>query len=207
MRIGVDFDNTLACYDALFARLAMEQGLLDQAPRGGKRGVRDAVRERPEGEMAWRRLQALAYGRDMTRATPFAGALDTLRRWRSRGADIFVVSHKTRVSPDDPDAVDLRAAALDWLAAQGLVGRTGAPIRPSDVHFNATRAEKLACIAGLGCDLFIDDLEEVFRELAFPTGTVAILFDPHGTAVDDGPWHRVGAWSELAAMEVSGAAA
>ncbi len=176
MRIGIDFDNTLACYDALFAALAVERGLLDAAPAGGKRGVRDAVRALPDGEISWRRLQASVYGRHMRRATLFAGVGETLRRWHARGARLFIVSHKTRVSPDDPAGIDLRQAARDWLAARRLAGLAGAPIRSSDVHFDATRAAKLARIRRLGCDLFIDDLEEVFREPAFPTGTVAILF-------------------------------
>lgn len=80
MRIGVDFDNTLACYDALFAGLAREEGLLTHTPPGGKRRVRDAVRKLPDGELAWRRLQGLAYGRHMARATLVSG------RGRNAGA-------------------------------------------------------------------------------------------------------------------------
>ena len=35
MRIGVDFDNTIVCYDTLFHRLAVEEGLIppDIPPR------------------------------------------------------------------------------------------------------------------------------------------------------------------------------
>ncbi len=36
MRIGVDFDNTIAGYDEVFAGLALEAGLVGHAPRGGK---------------------------------------------------------------------------------------------------------------------------------------------------------------------------
>ncbi len=206
MRIGVDFDNTLACYDVLFGELAVEQGLLGAPPAGGKRGVREAVRALPEGEMSWRRLQALAYGRHMRRATLFDGAAEALGAWRRAGADIFVASHKTRISPDDPLAVDLRRTARDWLSATGLVGGEGAPLRPSDIHFNDTRDEKLACIRRLDCDVFIDDLEEVFLEPGFPTETTAILFDPHGIG-GQRSWRRVRGWREIADLELFHAAA
>ncbi len=207
MRIGVDFDNTLACYDELFAALASEEGLLSRTPPGGKRGVRDAVRKLPDGELAWRRLQGLAYGRHMARATLFPGAGETLARWRGEGARIFIISHKTRVSADDPRGVDLRRQAMAWLRAHDLVGAETAPVRAEDVFFNDNRADKLARIARLGCDLFVDDLEEVFREPAFPPATVAVLFDPHGTTTAAGPWHRIDAWSELNRREAAGAAA
>ena len=50
LRIGIDFDNTIACYDRLFAGLAAEIGVVAKA----KQAVRDAVRMLPEGETRWR---------------------------------------------------------------------------------------------------------------------------------------------------------
>ena len=55
MRIGVDFDNTIAKYDRLFAALAVERGLMATPPAGGKTAVRDAVRALPAGRERLRR--------------------------------------------------------------------------------------------------------------------------------------------------------
>ena len=61
MRIGIDFDNTIVCYDEIFHRLAVERGLIGpDAPRG-KSMVRDALR-RSGREAEWTRLQGEAYG-------------------------------------------------------------------------------------------------------------------------------------------------
>ncbi len=130
-----------------------------------------------------------------------------LARWRDEGARIFIISHKTRVSADDPRGVDLRREAMGWLRAHDLVGAETAPVRLEDVFFNDRRADKLARIDRLGCDLFVDDLEEVFREPSFPPAAVAVLSDPHRTATAAGPWHRIEGWSDLNRREAAGAAA
>ena len=44
MRIGVDFDNTIVCYDRLFHRLARERGLIPETVPQTKGAVRDYLR-------------------------------------------------------------------------------------------------------------------------------------------------------------------
>ena len=44
------------------------------------------------------------------------------------------------------------------------------------VFFEDTRADKIARIKAIGCEVFIDDLEEVFVDPAFPDGIDRILF-------------------------------
>ena len=70
------------------------------------------------------------------------------------------------------------------------------------VFFELTKEEKLARIGTLGCDVFIDDLPEIFQAAAFPRGTRRILFDPeahHGTmAVDQAVVCK--SWAEVKAV-------
>ena len=50
MRIGVDFDNTLVCYDRAFAAVGTEAGLLPADFTGGKDAAKNwLLRERPDG--------------------------------------------------------------------------------------------------------------------------------------------------------------
>ena len=42
MVIGVDFDNTLICYDQIFHRLAVEEGLISRNVPAQKKAIRDA---------------------------------------------------------------------------------------------------------------------------------------------------------------------
>jgi hypothetical protein len=176
MRIGIDFDNTIISYDAVFAAAAAARGLLPAGFAGGKQAVRDAIRRRPDGEQDWQRLQGHVYGAGIAGAQPFDGVEDFLRRARAAGARVLIVSHKTEYGHFDPHRVNLRTAALAWMEARGLFAGDGAAIDRADVHFAATRAEKLARIGALGCTLFIDDLEEVLDDPDFPAGVARILF-------------------------------
>lgn len=196
MRIGIDFDNTIAGYDRVFREVAAEWGLLPAGFVGGKQAVREALRARPGGEREWMRLQGRVYGKYMARAEPVAGVEAVLRRWRRCGAALFVVSHKSRYGHFDPERIDLREAALGWLTERGLFGPGG--LDPARVFFEETREAKVARIAALALDHFIDDLPEVFAEPAFPAGvrrhllaTAGAAEVPAGVAVYRG-WEELG---------------
>jgi hypothetical protein len=159
LRIGIDFDNTIAGYDRLFAIAARDAGWLPELTNPTKREVRDRLRALPDGEAKWQKLQAQAYGARMAEAELIDGVNEFLGRCAAAGADAVIVSHKTRYATLDPGGVDLREAASRWLATQAIT---------LPVHFEGTRADKVARIAALGCTHFIDDLEEVFAEPNFP---------------------------------------
>ena len=56
MRIGIDFDNTLACYHQVFGQIAREQGIVSKGWKGGKTELRSQLRSYPEGELLWQVL-------------------------------------------------------------------------------------------------------------------------------------------------------
>jgi hypothetical protein len=175
MRIGVDFDNTLAGYDHLFADAVRGRDWVDVPLDQGKQALRDALRAGPDGENNWRSLQAEVYGARMAEARLLDGVADFFGRCRERGTDVAIVSHKTQYAAADPGGVDLHAASLDWMTAQGFFEDEGFGIDPGQVFFEASRAEKLAQIAALDCTHFIDDLEEVLLAPEFPKGVKRYL--------------------------------
>ncbi len=176
MVIGVDFDNTIICYDQAFHQAARAAGLVGPGIPVSKRAVRDAVRQGPGGDLAWQELQFQVYGPRIRQSRPAQGALDFLGRCSRERIPVFVISHKTEFASRDPGGLSLRQAALDWLEAEGFF--RGGALAPGSVRFGATRAEKLAHIRATGCTLFIDDLEEVFREPDFPPQVRGILYAP-----------------------------
>lgn len=189
MRVGIDFDNTIAGYDGLFATLAEERGLFQRAPVG-KRDLRDALRQRPEGELTWRRLQATAYGSRMGDAELQDGVARFIRTCGQTGISVSVVSHKTRHANFASDGTDLRRAATAWMEEHGFFDAMGLKLCRDDIHFEDSRAAKVARISQLNCQWFIDDLEEVFAEPGFPGFARAVLYDPHGSdleTTDPGP--------------------
>jgi hypothetical protein len=175
LRIGIDFDNTIITYDDVFRIVAMQGGLIDSNFSGNKQAVRDAIRLLPGGEVAWQRLQGEVYGKGIGGAKMAAGVEAFLRRCRAQGCLVVVVSHKTEYGHFDPDRVNLRRAALDWMAGQGLLGGDYGIALP-DIYFENTRAEKLKRIAALSLTHFIDDLEEVLNDPDFPPKVERILF-------------------------------
>lgn len=176
MRIGIDFDNTIAGYDALFGVLAGELGLLDGVPPASKTLVRDALRAQPGGEQKYQRLQGQVYGRYMARAALIDGVGDFLRRCRTQGADVFIVSHKTRYGHFDEACVDLREAALAWMDGHGFFADEAFAIPRERVFFEDTRAAKIERIRALKLSHFIDDLCEVLEDPAFPPEVARLHF-------------------------------
>jgi hypothetical protein len=176
--IGIDFDNTLVSYDALFHRVACEQGLIAPDFPVNKTAVRDHLR-REGREPAWTEMQGVVYGTRIVEAAPFPGAVEFIRAALARGWTVQIVSHKTK-TPYLGEPVDLHAAARRWLEAVGIVGGP-AGLPEANVSLELTRQDKLRRIATLGCEVFIDDLPEFLLEPDFPDIT-RLLFDPaHAT--------------------------
>lgn len=177
MRIGIDLDNTLVCYDQLFWRLAVDRGWIPAGIPARKDCVRDELRRRGR-EDDWVILQGEVYGSGMTAAVPFPGALEALHAFRERGWTAFVVSHRT-VTPVAGPPADLHECARRWLRERRFLDEMQTGLRADSIMFRATKAEKLASIASLKLDWFIDDLPELLLEPGFPADVQRVLFDPH----------------------------
>lgn len=196
LRIGIDFDNTLARYDEVFLKAAKKFDLVPKNFQGNKQAVRDAIRLTPEGEIAWQKLQGHVYGIGIVSASLFDGVDAFLNHSRAAGSEIFIVSHKTEYGHYDPDHINLRKSALDWMTASGFFCAEGYGIPVTNVHFESTREDKLARIAALNCTHFIDDLEEVLSDPGFPAGVKRILFaQQHPASAPDAvhcrTWHEI----------------
>jgi hypothetical protein len=174
MVIGVDFDNTIVCYDELFHRVAVGQGLVPPETPARKADVRDCLR-RAGREEAWTRLQGHVYGPCMAEAPAFPGVFGFFERAIRAGLSLYIISHKTRNPAIGPEH-DLHQAARDWLARQGFFDPAKIGLSPDRVFFGATRQEKIQLIVQAGCTHFIDDLEETFLEPSFPRRVKGILF-------------------------------
>lgn len=193
MRIGLDFDNTIIRYDEVFAAAAASRGLLPVGFHGGKQAVRDAIRELPDGERHWQRLQGHVYGAGISDACLFPGVADFFQQARAAGARVTIVSHKTAYGHFTE--VNLRSAALAWMRGQGFFDQDGFALADEDIHFAETRREKLARIGALGCDVFVDDLPEVLGDPGFPEGVKRILFAERTVA--GAPWLVCPTWPAI----------
>ena len=195
MLIGVDFDNTIVCYDSLFHRVAVEEGLIGPEVPASKEKVRDYLRQCGKEEV-WTQMQGLVYGARMQEAAPFPGVLEFFARCVQHGVPVCIVSHKTRYPYLGP-AYDLHEAARGWLESQGFFDPDHIGLSPDRVYFELTKQEKLKRIAKNGCSEFIDDLPEFLGEANFPEGVDRILFDPQNHHLSGHPFRRASSWAEI----------
>jgi hypothetical protein len=209
MRIGIDFDNTIACYDGVFHAAVVERGLVPKELPTDKTSVRNHLRAIGQ-EDDWTELQGYVYGARMDLVSPYPGVTEFIRDAQRAGHEVFIVSHKTK-HPFRGPAYDLHAAARRFLAERGLVDPARGGIPPERAFFELTLAEKIARIHALRLDAFVDDLPELLAEEAFPGACRAVLFDPDGHA-PDGLWkgrrfERHAGWDGIAAALLGRAAA
>src|SRR5450755_2131325 len=176
MRIGIDFDNTIACYDGVFHAAALERGLIAADLARDKNSVRDHLNGSGR-KYDFTELQGYVYGARMDLVSPYPGFAEFVGLARCAGHDLFIVSHKTRYPILGPKH-DMHASARDFLNTRGLVGPGAGQIDPAQVFFEVTKDEKVARACALRCDMFIDDLPEILAMPGFPEGMRKVLFDP-----------------------------
>jgi hypothetical protein len=178
MRIGIDFDNTIACYDGVFHAAALERGLIPFDLARDKNSVRDHLNGSGRKD-DFTELQGYVYGARMDMVSPYPGFAEFIALAQEAEHTLFIVSHKTRHPLRGPPH-DMHAAARGFLVAHGLIGNGPAAIDPAHVHFELTKEDKVARAAQLRVDAFIDDLPEILSMPGFPQGMRKILFDPDG---------------------------
>lgn len=195
--IGVDFDNTIVSYDDLMHRLAVEKGWISPEISKSKKQIRDSIRQLPDGEIEWQRLQALAYGSQMPAAQLIEGVSAFFKLCRQQGIKTYIVSHKTEYANYDETRTNLRDAALGWMKKNNFFTEEGLGLSEQQVYFESTRVEKIERIKQLGCTDFIDDLEETFLEESFPESIHKILYAPHRQYSGKVPVQLVSQWQEI----------
>lgn len=195
MRLGIDFDNTIVCYDGIFHALAVEKGLIPAETDTAKDSVRNYLRL-INREDDWTELQGAVYGVGMHLAQPYPGVLNFFRQCVAKEIPIFIVSHKTRYPFRGPPH-DLHQAAREWLVRQGFFDEIG--LAPENVFFELTKKEKIARIDYLKCTHFIDDLPEIFEDKLFPLSVERLLFDPYRQHETNDNHARVAGWEQISA--------
>lgn len=174
--IGVDFDNTIVCYDQIFHEVAVERNLIPPSTPKTKESVRNYLRE-SDREYVWIEMQGYVYGARMKDVDPFPGVIDFFSAAERKGLSVYIISHKTR-HPYMGPAYDLHKAAYEWLDLHGFLDKSRIVLGHERFFFEETKEKKLRRIADMGCSHFIDDLTEFLMEEGFPKGTEKMLFSP-----------------------------
>mgnify|MGYP001447219046 CR=1 FL=1 len=157
--IGIDFDNTIVDYDNSFYELALEKKLINKNIKKSKKSIRSFLKnEGKEDEFTI--LQGEVYGPRILKATPANECLNTIKKLNDLGANVFIVSHKTKTPYAGPK-YDLHNAAKEWLNHYLFLSSKGGNIKEDRIFFNTSKSEKISRIHYLKCNFFIDDLPEI----------------------------------------------
>jgi hypothetical protein len=194
MKIGLDFDNTIVCYNQAIALLAEDFfDLPIEIPRT-KLGLRDYLRAE-DRESDWTAFQGELYGPGMRYAKPFEGAISTMQQLIVKGHELAIVSHRSRHPYAGPQ-YDLHLAAHNWITDH-LSPCEIFDEQSKNTYFMETLSGKLKKIADIRCDIFVDDLPAVLDSTEFPGSTLGILFDPAAIKYENPRINRIGDWPSL----------
>lgn len=192
MKIGIDFDNTIACYDGVFYQAALEKGLIPESLSKDKTSVRDFLRDAGKEE-EWILLQGYVYGSRMDLAKAYPFIEETFQDLFYKGYTLFIVSHKTKTPYKGP-TYDLHEAATRWLENKPFFSSV------ENAFFELTLEKKLERIHSLNLDIFIDDLPELLSHPAFPKGTKRVLFDPEKKYEKVKSVESISSWKEIISL-------
>jgi hypothetical protein len=196
--LGIDLDNTIVDYDALVWEVASQRGLIGPDHAHSKKAVRDSIQRLPEGDLHWRRVQAVVYGDRMREARLMPGVGDLMLTCKRQAIPVYIISHKTEFSNLGESDANFHAAALAWLESFGFFDANVFGLERGNVSFHDTREEKIRRIETSRVTHFVDDLDALFHAPLFPSAVVRIHFAPHGQLSDDPMIHSFASWGEIA---------
>ncbi|NGX56912.1 MAG: hypothetical protein K1060chlam5_01165 [Candidatus Anoxychlamydiales bacterium] len=189
IKVGIDFDNTIVCYDNVFHATALEKKLIPTTIQKSKEKVRDYLRSIGK-EKKWTQLQGYVYGARMDLAKPFNGIGEFFKKALKNNIEILIISHKT-LFPFMGPKYDLHKAAKNWLKNQNFYNDD------ISAFFELTLKEKLNRISKENCDYFIDDLPELLTESSFASNVKKILFDPQNLHKNSSKYQKATSWQEI----------
>lgn len=178
MRIGIDFDNTIASYEQIFYEIAQDANTNIKLSNIGvsyKTQLKTALSKRNNGDKEWQRIQGYVYGLGMPAAHIMYGFFDFILNCKINNWVVYIVSHKSQYGHFDKSFTQLRLAALDWMKNNNFFNDDDPLISKNNIFFLDTQDLKIKKIQELNLDLFIDDLLEVFQNPLFPRKTLKFL--------------------------------
>ena len=188
--LGLDFDNTIVCYDKLFHKIALERKLIEQSCPAKKPIIRKYIQENHSDE-EFTLIQGEVYGNRIEEAEPAEGVIEALTRIKRDGIDMVIVSHKTRYPYKGPKH-DLHKSALRWLTTHNFFSSNGLNWDINQVYFEETKYKKAKKIDELKCDHYIDDLEEILDMLPDSIGKIH-----YSTTSTKGKYKKMSNWGQL----------
>ena len=195
MIIGVDFDNTIVCYDELLHKISLRKGFIPSNIPHAKDAIRNYLRKCGK-ENVWIELQGAIYGPGILEAKPFKGVLDFFMHCKKNKIKVYIISHKT-LHPFLGSKHSLHEFAHKWLEKYGFYDSRKIGLPKNRVFFELKKEDKLKRIIKQQCTHFIDDLPEFLSEKGFPSGIARFLFDPNSQYENIEGVEHIKSWEDI----------
>lgn len=169
IKIGIDFDNTIAKYDRVFALVAIKMNLIKEGWKGSKANLKKKI-IKEKGIESWKKLQGQVYGAYMKYAKLNSGFKKFILKSKISESRLFIISHKTKFGHYDSNKINLRNEALEWIYKKKID-------KNIQIFFENTIEEKINRINSLNLDYFIDDLEIILNHKKLNLSTKKILIN------------------------------
>ena len=165
MRIGIDFDNTIAIYDNIFLSFLKKFNFDNAINTNPKEQLKNILFKSPNGLNQWNKIQGEVYGKKVQKAKLAIGFSNFIKLSNHFKSEIFIVSHKTKYGHLDQSKVNLRERAILWMNKNSFFDVNEFALKKSNIFFCSTRKEKISKIKSLKLNFFIDDLYVVLNEI------------------------------------------
>lgn len=185
MKIAIDLDNTIICYDGAFLPSAIKAGLDVPSGTASKMEIKRLAFE-VGGNLLWTKIQAIAYTEEIAKCPGFPHFKSFLTRALNESVEMVIISHKSAAAYNGNS--DLRSPATKWLKDQEI---------NLPCYFAETRDEKIGRINVFEPDYVIDDLPAIGIHPNLKQTAGFILFDPNN---DNSTWcgpTRAQTWKEV----------
>ena len=173
MIIGIDFDNTIACHEQSFRKIASQEGLSIPKGEKTKQVVKDFFLGKKNGNLEWTQTQGKVYGAGLSSAELFEGFPAFLKEAVALGHKLVLISHRT-LFPAWGEEINLHQAALQWLSEKGVLAPDS--LSSENCFFEISLEKKIERIERENCSIFIDDLAQILEHSRFPGRTQKVLF-------------------------------
>tara|TARA_X000000950_G_scaffold289425_1_gene413265 strand:+ start:7708 stop:9231 length:1524 start_codon:yes stop_codon:yes gene_type:complete len=162
IKLGIDLDNTIICYDDLLYKLAKKKfsKIKINKNKNTKKKIKTEIINNYNNR-EWTKLQGLIYGKELVKASLFKDFYKTVNYLKDH-YEIFVVSHKTKY-PAIGKKIDLRKASKKFLCKNKISYCKDELIKNKNIFFANSKKEKINIIRKKKLDIFIDDLNEILR--------------------------------------------
>ena len=164
IKLGIDLDNTIICYDNLIHDLAKKK--FKKINFGQKIKSKKFIKNKIikfYGNDQWTKLQGIIYGKKILHAKIFDGFKDEILKLREE-FDIFIISHKTKKAAIGKN-INLRTAAKKFLKKNDISFCKNEIIDQNKILFTETKREKIDIIKNKKIDIFVDDLDDILKKI------------------------------------------